>query len=110
MRARGRKLRGRDRELDVVELYRESGCAAYRLAHGVADVVALGGELDRPLLVQVKSTAGGPYERFLPRDRRALIDEGVLARADVQLCWWPPGVDVPIAIDPVDWPALRALV
>jgi Holliday junction resolvase len=108
MRSRGRKLRGRDRELDVVDLLRDAGTIAYRIAHGPADVIALGDE--RPALIQVKSTAGGPYERFTPRARRALIDEAVLAGADAVLAWWPPGRDTPAWIHAVEWPALRAVV
>jgi Holliday junction resolvase len=103
------KGRGRSRELRVVELLRDAGHVTYRLAHGCADVIALGGGLERPLLVQVKSTAGGPYERFEPQTRRTLALEAARADADAVLCWWPPGRGVPIWIDSTDWPRLRAV-
>lgn len=83
------EARGRGRELDVMRFYRSTGRVAYRLAWGNADVVALkAGE--RPLLVQVKSTAGGAFERFQPRDRALLLVEAAQADARAVLAWWPP--------------------
>ena len=56
---------------------------------GDADLVALKvGK--RPLLIEVKSTAGGPYERFGPKDRADLIFAAELAGAEPMLAWWPP--------------------
>jgi hypothetical protein len=81
--------RGRGRELDVMRFYRATGHVAYRLAWGNADVVAFkAGE--RPKLVQVKSTAGGAFERFGPRDRALLLIEAAQADAHALLAWWPP--------------------
>jgi len=95
--------RGRGPENDVVDLYLEAGYVAYRIAHGVADVVALrAGE--PPVLVQVKSTAGGPYERFLPVDRAALLREARQAGARALLAWWPPRRPTPQWIGADDWP------
>jgi Holliday junction resolvase len=98
--------RGRQRELDVVVLLTENDFVAYRLAHGCADVVALRHDL-QPQLIQVKSTAGGPYERFGPHERAALMLEAEQAGAAAVLAWWPPRQAVPRWIDSADWPALR---
>jgi hypothetical protein len=58
-------------------------------------------------LIQVKSTAGGPYERFGPSDRAALALEAHQAGAAAVLAWWPPRRKVPQWIDAPDWPAAR---
>lgn len=55
---------------------------------GRVDVVALRAG-SRPRLVEVKSTAGGPYERFGPADRERLRGAARLAGADALLAWWP---------------------
>jgi Holliday junction resolvase len=80
---------GRSRELDVRDYYRTLGYAAWRVAWGTCDVVALK-DGEPPLLVQVKSTAGGPWERFVPRDRDALARDADQAGANAVLAWWPP--------------------
>jgi Holliday junction resolvase len=98
--------RGRQRELAVAQLLRDAGFIAYRAAHGNADVIALRHDHE-PMLIQVKSTAGGPYERFGPHDRVALINEARDAGAAAVLCWWPPRRTVPEWIDSADWPALK---
>ena len=56
---------------------------------GDADLVALK-DGKRPRLVEVKSTAGGPYERFGPCERAALLLAARIAGADAVLAWWPP--------------------
>ncbi len=56
---------------------------------GDADLVALQ-DGKRPLLIEVKSTAGGPYERFGPKERSELSFAARLAGADAMLVWWPP--------------------
>jgi Holliday junction resolvase-like predicted endonuclease len=90
--ARGRS-RGRSRELAVAEHYRRHGYVAYRLAWGHADIIAMrliaGTEVAVFELVQVKATAGGPYERFGPADRRALLAEAQAVGAHAVLAWWP---------------------
>ena len=55
---------------------------------GCADVVALR-DGSRPRLVEVKSTAGGPYEHFGPAARRRLSFAATIAGADAFLAWWP---------------------
>jgi hypothetical protein len=94
--------RGRGRELRVADALRVEGHVAYRLAWGQADVIGIRAGR-RPLLVQVKSTAGGPFERFGPAARLELLHEGEAAGADVVLAWWPKGGDLRW-IGPEDWP------
>jgi Holliday junction resolvase len=56
---------------------------------GDADLVALKAGY-QPRLIEVKSTAGGPYERFGPADRQRLRFAARLAGARAELAWWPP--------------------
>lgn len=72
---------------------------------GCADVVALRAG-DRPMLIEVKSTAGGAYERFQPADRERLAQAGRIAGADVFLVWWPPRRK-PLWIPQSEWPKER---
>lgn len=97
--------RGRDRELRVADLLRGLGYIAYRLAWGQADVIGLRAGA-RPLLVQVKSTAGGPFERFGPAARKELLAEAFTAGADCTLAWWPKGAQLEW-VEPEDWPRNR---
>jgi Holliday junction resolvase len=55
---------------------------------GVADVVALK-DGERPRLIEVKSTAQGPYEHFGPADRADLSAAAALAGAEAWLVWHP---------------------
>jgi hypothetical protein len=81
--------RGRARELAVRDEVRRSGWVCHRLHEGPADLVAFkAGE--RPMLIQVKSTAGGPFEHFRPADRDDLMHEAIMAGADAVLAFWPP--------------------
>lgn len=81
------RARGRHRELAVRDFYRESGYAAWRIAYGTADVIALKAD-EPPVLVQVKSTKR-PFERFQPRDRDALLRDAQLAGGTAVLAHWP---------------------
>lgn len=55
------------------------------------------------LLVEVKSTAGGPYERFSPAARTALKQAAAQAGATAWLAWWPKGGQLRwIGVD--EWP------
>lgn len=70
---------------------------------GDADLVAL--RLgSRPRLIEVKSTAQSPYERFGAADRAALSAAARIANADAWLCWWPPR-GKPRWIGEDEWPA-----
>src|SRR5215207_1221859 len=83
--------RGIQRERAVRDWLRDRDWIALRApaSLGCADVVALRAG-SRPRLVEVKSTAGGPYERFGPTERERLSLAARLAGADAFLAWWPP--------------------
>lgn len=85
------KAAGTQRERAVRDWLRDRDWLAFRApaSLGVADVVALKAG-SRPRLVEVKSTAQGPYEHFGPRDRADLRFAAELAGADAFLAWWPP--------------------
>lgn len=77
-------------------------------AEGGMDIVALkAGE--RPMLVQVKATMGGPFDDFGPADRAALLAAAVQADADAWLVWWPYDSSREGArwIPPSEWPEAR---
>lgn len=83
--------RGIDRERRVRDLLSSQGWLAFRApaSLGCADVIALR-DGNRPRLIEVKSTAGGPYEHFGPLSRARLSAAARLAGADALLAWWPP--------------------
>jgi Holliday junction resolvase len=83
--------RGHNRERQVKALLEGEDWLVVRAAGslGCADLVALR-DGSRPRIVEVKSTAGGPYERFQPAERARLKFAANLAGADAWLCWWPP--------------------
>ena len=83
--------RGHNRERAVKLLLQQEDWWVARAAGslGDADLVALK-EGKRPRLIEVKSTAGGPYEHFRPLERAALLFAARLAGADAVLAWWPP--------------------
>lgn len=56
---------------------------------GDADLVALQ-DGKRPMLIEVKSTADGPYKTFGPKERAELSFAARLAGAEAWLVWWPP--------------------
>jgi Holliday junction resolvase len=82
--------RGIQRERAVRNQLLEQDWLAFRApaSLGVADVIALR-DGSRPRLIEVKSTAQGPYEHFGPRDRAELSHAATLAGADAFLAWWP---------------------
>lgn len=93
--------RGHARERQVRKLLEAEGwwCARAAGSLGDADIVALRyspnansvtGWAVEAMLVEVKATAGGPYERFGPRARAELIAAGVLSGARPVLAYWPP--------------------
>lgn len=76
-------------------------CASRRHIGGAGDVLAVRKYRDEPpsedvyetpeaRLIEVKSTAGGPWERFGPEDRQALIKTAEQHGADPWLYHWPP--------------------
>ena len=89
--ARSDSRRGHQRERDLVNWLRERDWFAMRApaSLGVADVIALK-DGERPRLIEVKSTARGPYAAFPPDDRADLLFAADLAGAVAELCWHPP--------------------
>jgi Holliday junction resolvase len=83
--------RGTQRERAVRDLLAREDWVAFRApaSLGAADVIALR-EGNRPRLIEVKSTAGGPYEHFGPSARARLKATANMAGADACLAWWPP--------------------
>jgi Holliday junction resolvase len=83
--------RGHNRERMVKAFLQDQDWFVVRTAgsFGDADLVALKAG-HRPRLVEVKSTAGGPYERFGPTERDTLRLAAQMAGADALLAWWPP--------------------
>jgi Holliday junction resolvase len=83
--------RGHDRERAVKLLLEDDDWFVIRTAgsFGVCDLVALKAGYT-PRLVEVKSTAGGPYERFGPDARADLREWAKWAGAEALLAWWPP--------------------
>jgi Holliday junction resolvase len=69
---------------------------------GCCDIVALKTGVV-PQFIEVKSTAGGPYERFGPAKRQALLDAAEGAGARAVLVWWPAN-DGAHWIHPESWP------
>jgi hypothetical protein len=69
---------------------------------GDADLVALKVG-HTPRIIEVKSTAGGPYEHFRPKDRADLRFAAEIAGAVAELCWWPPR-GKPRWIPASEWP------
>lgn len=83
--------RGHSRERAVKALLEEQGWFVTRAAGslGDADLVALkAGRV--PRLIEVKSTAGGRWERFGPKARADLLFAAGVAGAEAWLVWWPP--------------------
>lgn len=59
---------------------------------------------------EVKTTAGGPYERFGPQARAKLLAEAEKAGAQARLVWWPDykkkrNPRPPRIILAADWPS-----
>ena len=75
---------------------------------GDADLVALKAG-HRPMLIEVKSTAQGPYEKFGPKDRADLSFAAQIAGADAYLYWWPPRGVLHIIAES-EWPSPLKLV
>lgn len=99
--------RGINRERQVRRRLEAEGywCCRAAGSFGDADVVALkAGE--RPRMIEVKSTAAGPYAHFGPTDRIELVEAALQAGATAELCWWPPRKQ-PRWIPASEWPMAR---
>lgn len=95
---------GRARERQVAARLREEGWVVLKgTTFGDCDLAAMqAGET--PQLIEVKSTAGGPYERFGPRDRDVLRATARQAGALAVLAHWPPRK--PLRLIPEwEWPS-----
>lgn len=83
--------RGINRERQVRVLLRNEGWVVIRAAGslGVCDLVAcrIG---ERTRFIEVKATAGGPYEHFGPASRHELGVTAYEAGGDAWLAYWPP--------------------
>jgi Holliday junction resolvase len=99
--------RGHDRERAVKAYSIERDWLAFRApaSLGVADVIALK-DGERPHLIEVKSTAQGPYEHFGPADRHRLSLAAHMAGAVAVLAWWPSRGKL-VFIPESEWPAPR---
>lgn len=97
--------RGHDRERAVKALLQAEDWWVARAAGslGDADLVALK-DGKRPRLIEVKSTAAGPYHSFGPADRESLRFAARMAGALAELCWWPPR-GKPRWIPEAEWPS-----
>jgi Holliday junction resolvase len=83
--------RGHDRERAVKALLESEDWFVVRAAGSLGDADLLALRADRrPLIIEVKSTAAGPYERFGPKQRADMLFAAELAGADATLAWWPP--------------------
>jgi Holliday junction resolvase len=81
---------GRQRERQVADKLRSEDWVVVKgTTYGTADLVALRVG-STPMLIEVKSTAGGPYKTFGPVDRASLLAEATRAGARAVLAWWPP--------------------
>jgi hypothetical protein len=108
---------GNTRELRVMDVLAEEGwlCASRRHIGGAGDVLAVR-SFDDPgsargfgndvRLIEVKSTSGGPWERFGPADRQALVETAAKHGAEAWLYWWPPRAELQ-RIPASDWPISR---
>ena len=80
---------GRQRERDVANHLRaEDWVVTKGTSYGVADLAAMrAGSV--PMLIEVKSTVGGPYAEFGPEKRKSMVAEARRAGARAVLAWWP---------------------
>ncbi len=60
------------------------------------------------MIIEVKSTAAGPFHSFGPKDRADLLFAAEVAGADPWLVWWPPRRD-PVWIASHNWPGAPRL-
>jgi hypothetical protein len=76
---------------------------------GPVDVIAL--KPGNPgQVIQVKSTARGPFHDFGPVKRQELIAEARAADLEAWLAWWPPGRGGCQWLHESTWPEARAVL
>lgn len=99
--------RGIDRERQVRDHLENDGWFVIRAAGslGAADLVAI--KAGAIQLIEVKSTAGGPYERFGPAARRTLSQAARDAGASAVLAYWPSRGKLRF-INEAAWPPVAA--
>lgn len=100
--------RGHNRERQVRAWFEQRDWLVIRAAGSLGDVdlVCLRDGYT-PLLVEVKSTAAGPYEHFRPPDREQLLFAAKLGGCRATLAWWPPRGKLRF-IPSDEWPKARA--
>lgn len=98
---KGASARGRAREREVKKKLEADGWFVIKAGGslGEADLVALKAGR-RGWMLEVKSTAGGPYERFGPEKREALYDAAEKAGLEPYLVYWPPRKEMKF----IGWP------
>jgi Holliday junction resolvase len=86
--------RGLKRERALRHILIAEGWVVIRASMGIVDLVALqkapGGISSEVRLIQVKSTADGPYKNFSPAERSELRSMARSVGATAWLIWWPP--------------------
>lgn len=95
---------GHNRERQVKKRLEAKGWFVIRApaSLGLADLVALKDKL-RPMMIEVKGTAAGPFTAFGPADRAALLGAAAKAGADPVLAWWPAHGEL-LWIPSAGWP------
>ena len=104
---RGDQLRGINRERQVAARLTAENWWVMRAAgsKGVADLVCLKAGR-KPLMLEIKSTAAGPFAGFGPAKREDLRLSAEQSGATPFLVWWPShGKEVWLGLD--EWPPDR---
>ncbi len=103
--------RGIARERDLRRLLEAEGWWVGRCAGslGDADLVAVRRLYDehrvsKVWLIEVKTTAAGPFHSFGPKQRAELLEAARIAGAEAWLVHWPPHQREPRWIGPDEWP------
>ena len=101
------EARGRTAEIRLMAELAGSGwlCGSRRHLAGPGDVLAV--RSDRmPMLIEVKTTAKGPWERFGPKDRNRLRSASAAVGAEPVVAWKPPRARAWKYIRLHEWPAV----
>lgn len=82
--------RGIQRERQVRRVLEDEGWWTSRAAGSLGDADVLAGKAgEQPRLIEVKSTAQGPYEHFGPKDRADLLAAAKKTGFRAELAYWP---------------------